>query len=355
MRVSSAHRGDADVAQATASPRLRASAALLIGLVAGGLCALKAATNVVVTMDFEFFWRASRLFANGVNPYPLRPGDMGWPLPDALYYPVPALLVMWPFQYFSLPVAAGVFFGGASAWLAWRLSEDGFWRLWILGGPGFIMAAILGQWSPLIVVGVLIPGAGFLLACKPTLGLACFVYRPTWRGALSVAAICLLSLIIFPTWPLEWFANLRIVANHPTAEHPSPILKPLGWALVLALARWRQPEARLLVAMACVPQLLYFADQLPLGLVARKRSEAVALGACGIVAALAWFILLPEKGSHVNAAAPYVMVGLYLPALIMVLRRPNEGRIPVWLDSALARVAVRAKAISTAFSARIRF
>lgn len=328
--------------------RIRMCAAVAIGLAAGGMCALKAAKNVVI-MDFEYFWRASRFFWNGVNPYPLRTGDPGWPLPDAFFYPAPALVVMWPVQHFIFPVAAGLFFGGASAWLAWRLSRDGLWRLWVLGGPALIMAAMLGQWSPLVTVGALIPGAGFLLACKPTIGLACFAYRPTWLAALGVVAICLLSLVLLPGWPLEWLANLRIVANHPLVEHPSPIVTPLGWVLVLALARWRQPEARLLFAMACVPQLLYFADQLPLGLVARKRSEAVALGWCGLVAAVTWFVLLRGGMPHVGPAAPYVMVGLYLPALIVVLRRPNEGPVPAWLDAAVARVTARIRVLLAAF------
>ncbi len=325
-------------AEATVSLRSRAIAAFAIGLAAGGLCALKAATNVV-TMDFAFFWRAARLFANGTNPYPLRPDDAIWTLPDAFFYPGPTLVVAWPLHFFTMPVAAGIFFGGGSAWLAWRLSRDGLWRLWLLGGPAFIMAAILGQWSHLIVVGALIPGAAFLLACKPNIGLASFAYRPTLVGALSVAAIALVSFVLLPTWPLEWLENVRIVADHPTAEHPSPIMKPLGWVLILALTRWRQPEARLLFAMACVPQLLYFADQLPLGLVAKKRGEAIALGWCGLVAAVAWFVVLRDGAPHVGPAAPYVMLGLYLPALVVVLRRPNEGPVPEWLDAAVARVS----------------
>lgn len=311
---------------------VRMLAALTIGGLSGALCAIKAAKSVVTT-DFEFFWRASRLFAQGINPYLLKPGDPGWPLPDALYYPAPALLVMWPLQHLTLAVAAGLFFGGSSAWLAWRLSESGVWRLWLFGSPAFIIATILGQWSPLMTVAALVPGAAFLLACKPNIGLACFAYRPTWRGAIGVLAVCIVALAFLPTWPADWLANVRIVADHPVADHPSPILKPLGWILILALTRWRQPEARLLIAMACVPQLLYFADQLPLGLVARKRGEAVALAACGIVAGLMWFVLLPEGAPHVAPAARYVMLGVYLPALVVVLRRPNEGKVPAWLEA----------------------
>lgn len=306
------------------------------------MTAMKAwGTVLTTTTDFEVYWLASRLLARGVNPYPLRAGDAGWPLSEALFYPAPALIVVWPFHSFILPVAAGAFFGTASGLLAWRLSRDGLWRLWMLGTPAFIMAAILGQWSPFLVVGALIPGAGFLLACKPTIGLACFIYRPTWIAAISVAGISFLSLILLPTWPLEWLTNIQIIANHPRVDHPSPITQPFGWLLLLAAIRWRQPEARLLFAMACVPQLLYFADQLALGLVARKRSEAVALAWCGLIAAVTWFVLLPVGVPHVAPAAPYVMAGLYLPALIVVLRRSNEGPVPAWVDRALGKVATR--------------
>lgn len=343
MRHSRMSSGVYPAANATVPPRLRAYAAIVVGFVAGSLCALTAFKNAV-TMDFEYYYRGSQAFARGVNPYALRIGDPGWPIPDALFYPLPALLVMWPAQHFIFPVAAAIFFGGGSAWLAWRLSHEGLWRLWILGGPAMLMAAMLGQWSPLITVGALIPAAGFLLACKPTLGLACFAYRPTWVGAFSVAAISLVSLVLFPSWPLEWVANLRIIANHPLVDHPSPIVRPLGWVLLLALLRWRQPEARLLFAMACVPQLLFFADQLPLGLVARNRGEALALAACGLLAAVTWFVLLRGTQPRIITAEPYVMVGLYLPALIVVLRRPDEGSVPAWVDEAAARIRRRAKA-----------
>jgi hypothetical protein len=32
---------------------------------------------------------------------------------------------------------------------------------------------------------------------------------------------------------------------------------------------------------------------------------------------------------------PWVTVSLYVPALIMVLARPNEGEVPIWLEQAI--------------------
>lgn len=307
----------------------RVVASLVIGLAAGWLCAIKAATGT----DFEFFWRAARLFAAGVNPYALQPHSPGWPLPDVFFYPGPALVVVWPLQYLTMPVAAGIFMGVGSCLLAWLISAEGAWRLWLLGSPAFLMAAAMGQWSPLITVGALLPAAAFLLVCKPTIGLAAFLYRPSLRAMASVALIVALSLILLPEWPREWLSNIKLVEGHPP-----PIATPLGWLVLFALVRWRQPEARLLLAMACVPQLLFFADQLALGLVARTRQEAVALAACGMVAFAGWWVMLAPGDAYVREAQPFVIAGLYLPALVVVLARPNAGIVPPWIDTSLARL-----------------
>jgi hypothetical protein len=71
--------------------------------------------------------------------------------------------------------------------------------------------------------------------------------------------------------------------------------------------------------MACVPQLLFFADQLPVYLVARTRTQMAALALCSAVAWLAWFVQLRNGDLYVMRAAPYVMLGVYAPALLLVL------------------------------------
>ena len=106
----------------------------------------------------------------------------------------------------------------------------------------------------------------------------------------------------------------------------------------MALLRWRRPEARLVAAMACVPQLMYFADQLPLWLVARTRRETMVLSA---VSATAWvaslLVNIQADRQPAFSSVPYVLAGVYLPVLVMVLRRPNEGPLPEWVERALAK------------------
>src|SRR5262249_24616479 len=105
-----------------------------------------------------------------------------------------------------------------------------------------------------------------------------------------------------------------------------------------ALARWRRPEARLLVAMACVPQLMYFADQLPLWLIPRTRRESMVLTATSVAA---WVLAL-QVLNHPGGQPPFesdglVLAGVYAPALIMVLRRKNVGALRPLIERRIAR------------------
>ncbi len=333
-RLHFGHRGlSPKVAICAPSKILRLTAAVTIGSLAGALCAYYVTHAGSNPSDFEFWWRAGRLWIGGVDPYAMRPGVPAWPLYASFFYPLPALLLCWPLYALTLPVAAGLFLGLPSAALAWRLTANGLWRLLIFLSPTFLIAIKLGQWSPLLTFGALVPAAGCVLAAKPTLGFACFAYRPTWRAFFSAAAIALVSLALWPHWPAAWIVNLRPGILTP---HGAPVKQPLGALMLLALFRWRRPEARLLIAMACVPQLLFFADQFPLGLVARSRLDALVLAICGAVAFLAWELrVLPHPGYVINAA-PYVLVGCYLPALAIVLSQPNEGDVPVWIGKLIA-------------------
>jgi hypothetical protein len=285
--------------------------------------------------DFHYYWYALRAWESGIDPYSIRPRAAWrpiWPLWDRLFYPLPALLVASPFAQVSLRAGHLAFIAVGTTALAWKLSKHATWPLLIFATPSFAMAARLGQWSPLLTLAAVVPSAGFLLACKPTLGLACFCYRPTWRAVASATAVLIVSLVVMPNWPREWLDNLGEVR-----AHPAPIVTAAGPFLILATLRWRQPEARLLLAMACVPQLLMFADQLPLFLVARTRREGWFYTLAGLIVAVIWVPRHYLQAGIVAMTAPYVLLGCYLPALWIVLRRPNEGQVPDWIERRVAR------------------
>ena len=294
--------------------RARIAIAALIGLAAAAYCILSL-SRAHVPSDFEFWWRAARVLLSGSDPYTLVENTSAWPLPDRLFYPMPALLVTMPVAWMPLPIAAGMILGLGSGVLAWALSRDGLARLWLFASPSFVMALKVGQWSPILTVAALVPALGWLAAVKPTLGLGALFYRLDWRAFAGAALLGIASIAVLPSWPREWLANL-----HHVASHPPPIATPLGVVLILAAFRWRTPEGRLLLAMACVPQLLFFADQLPVYLVARTRTQMAALAFCGTLAWLAWFVQLKSGDLYVPMAAPYVMIGIYAPALLLVLR-----------------------------------
>jgi hypothetical protein len=286
------------------------------------------------TSDFHFFWYASKLWRGGIDPYlarPVRNWRPLWPLWDRFFYPMPALWLVRPFTYSSIRAGHVLFVTAGAMLLAWRLTQHELWPLLLFLTPTFWMAALLGQWGPWLTVAALAPSLGFLLAAKPTLGLACFLYRPTWRAFWTGTLLTLVSLVFFPRWPLEWLGNLRSVQNHP-----APIATPWGSVLILAALRWRRREARFLLAMSCVPQLLFFSDQTPLFLVATTRREAVLVVLTSTVAFAAWMQRILRPDSVGVFPEPYVMVGCYLPALYLMLRRPNSGAVPLWIEQQIA-------------------
>ena len=60
-----------------------------------------------------------------------------------------------------------------------------------------------------------------------------------------------------------------------------------GPLILLALLRWRRPEARLLVALGCIPHTTMLYEALPLFLVARRWQEGVLLAALSGCACIA--------------------------------------------------------------------
>jgi hypothetical protein len=296
--------------------------------------------------DFHYFWYASQAWKQGIDPYSIRPRAAWrqiWPLWDRLFYPLPALLVVSPFVQSTLRVGHLAFVAAGTGLLAWRLSDKALWPLLIFASPGFAMAARLGQWSPFLIFAALTPAAGFLLTCKPTLGFACFTYWPKWQAVVSALALLAVSRLIMPDWPAKWLANVGEVR-----AHPAPIATAAGPFLALALLRWRQREARMLLVMACVPQLLMFADQLPLFLVARNRREALLYTLSGVVTAIIWIPRHYLQPGIVALTAPYVLVGCYLPALWIVMRRPNEGYVPRWMEKLANRFPHWLRGVPTA-------
>lgn len=172
-----------------------------------------------------------------------------------------------------------------------------------------------------------------------------------WRriayASLAGVAVIGASLVICPEWPLDW---LRAISHSPHIIAPVTLL-PLGPLVVLALLRWRRSEARLLAVMACVPHTVVLYETLPLFLIPETRFELLVLVLLSDLAfGVGYFLALRMVHSPADLAAYVRTIGhiivalLYLPCVVMVLRRPNVGAVPEWLESGARRFesAIRA-------------
>jgi hypothetical protein len=221
--------------------------------------------------------------------------------------------VIAPVAWLPLAASGGLFLGIASALLAYGLLKDGYRRLPIFMSAPFVMAVSLGQWSPLITAAALESNLGFAFAAKPNLGLPAWIYRPNVRALIGGVIIVLVSLAILPTWPIDWYHN---ISTRP--EKFTPIRTLVGPVLLVAAIRWRRPEARLLIAMACVPQALFFYDQLILGLIPRTFRQSLIFSLATFALLLTWFHRLGPGDYYVQKAIPYAL-GIYFVALVMVV------------------------------------
>jgi hypothetical protein len=269
--------------------------------------------------DFTWPWRAARVLLERHNPYEVIQATGPYPFNVGLFYPLPAGIVALPFAPLSPAIAGTAFFFVSGTLLAFGLTarRQDLCKLPMFASAPFCMAAVLGQWAPLMTAAALLPAMQFVLVAKPNLGLACWVYRPSIRGAIAAAGFALATLLIIPTWPLDW--------RHALAAAPrykGPIMRgATGVILLLGAARWRRREGRLFLTMSVMPQLSLFYDQLPLWLIPNTVWRSVALSAFSWLAWSRWY---PSRGltSSVAAAEPWVFWLIYVPALALVILLP---------------------------------
>jgi hypothetical protein len=299
---------------------------LAAGLISGFVCWLAYRLPPPTTSDFDQIWLGARVLVSGADPYAVVP-TTGTHYP--LFYPLPAVLVGIPFAAFPLLAARVLWAAASGVALAWAALRYGRGLPVALLSASFLNAVIQGQWSPLVTAAAVVPALSWALVVKPSIGAALFAAFPNRWAVIGGLLLLGVSLVVYPTWPARWADGLR------AATHMMPIAaRPGGFLLFLALIRWRQPEARLLAAMACVPQTLGLYETLPLFLIPRTRWQGYALAGLSYLAAFAQVAAVPRlPGMPLDAmfAArwPFIFVCLYCPALVMVLLpRPVEDRAP---------------------------
>jgi hypothetical protein len=97
--------------------------------------------------------------------------------------------------------------------------------------------------------------------------------------------------------------------------------------MLLGLLRWRDPDARLLLGLACVPSGGMFYDALPAFLVARNRMQAIGLALLSQLAsvATAYHPTVEDWSGVAWATGKFVLWGVLLPALALVILRKETA------------------------------
>jgi hypothetical protein len=277
--------------------------------------------------DFAVFQRAARAVLALENPYATvlgeLPGVHGVPV---FFSPMPMALVVLPLVAVPLRVACALFVGVSASVLAFAsITARGPWGLFVFANAAFLIGASAGQVAPLVTAGAFLPSLAWLGVFKPNLGLAMLAQFRSWRALATTTAIMLaigaVSLVVRPSWPLDWIRNAA-----GSRYHVAMIRAPGGFILLLALLRWRRPEARLLLTLALVPTTPAAYDVLPLFAIPETRNEMLVLCLVSFAAqaCVRGSLLVPhERAAYFASAVPAFLWLVYVPALIMVLRRPN--------------------------------
>ncbi|HET8624050.1 MAG TPA: hypothetical protein VFM14_10845 [Gemmatimonadales bacterium] len=276
--------------------------------------------------DFDQLYVASRALVSGGDPF----RAVSTAFPFALYYPLPAVIAVLPFAW--LPIGAARLLWSAAVGAGFGLAASRRPSLLPAAlSACFLQAVLYGQWSPLVTAGAVVPLLGASWVAKPSIGLALAAGYMRRTALASALLLLLASLLVMPTWPSAWLDAIR------GGPHRPPLLRPGGVLLLVSLLRWRAPEGRLLAALALVPQSTAVYEALPLFLVARTRWEGYLLAAGSYVAAYAGALLVPAPSldtfqADMSARWPALLIGMYLPALGLVLTRarrdPADARIP---------------------------
>ncbi len=234
-------------------------------------------------------------------------------------YPLTAGLFALPFLRLPLELAAGIFWGISSALLAFGLTCHGYTRLLIFLAYPYWAGILAVQWSPIIAGSAFFPLLLPLTMAKPQVGLPVFLTRLSRRGLVACAVVGLVSLAVMPSWPLLWWKQ----AGH--YEHFFPLLVLPGPLLLLALLRYRDRDALLLLSSALMPQRWFF-DSFILWLIPRSRREILWTVLFSWGAGIWRWYHIPHSFTQVGR---WTVIWLYLPMLAVVLWRgaPRETQV----------------------------
>jgi hypothetical protein len=273
------------------------------------------------------FWRpfmGARALLERTTPYQWFGGSrFPHEFPDL--YPLVASVPLIPLAWLSFPLAAAVFSGISAAVLAFALTSDGYHRLVAFMSLPLIVAIHGGQYVVLMTAAFLIPSLSFFYAAKPTVGASLLVARASKKALIAAVlggiALFIVSVLLSPAWPMEWIDVVRKNSGHMKP----PLLQPGGFIALVALFKWRRPEARLIFFLSLVPQNIAWYDSVPLVIIPSSLVESVLQSFLISIPAIREILTHGGSDGVVDFWPRGFELALfaYLPALVMVMRRPN--------------------------------
>lgn len=305
---------------------------MAIALLSAGVLYAAFVQDPSLKTDFGQVWFSARAMLAGRDPYLLVGPGLEYAIPYHLYYPATAFVSAIPLAAFSEQVASIVFVALGAFLLAYGITADGWHRLPLIASAAFMDSVLAAQWTIILTAAIFLPWLGMLAAAKPQTGLpvlAGSASRTAIRaGALGTAALFAISFVWLPSWPSEWLALIK-GAKHLHA----PLLNPLGFLVVLVLLRWRRPEAWLVLVSAILPQTFMWYSALALITVAATYREACVLSLISTTGFLLASLAVYKGVSQLGITTWTIYIGAtFLPAVVIILRRANEGAGPFWLQ-----------------------
>jgi hypothetical protein len=297
--------------------RRRIAISIFIGIACGLICFLFVHRLRQGAGDFGWAIHLAQRWLAGQNPYDT-------PLEQ---YPFTAAIFALPFARLTPESAAAIFYGLSSGLLAFGLTRDGYHRLLIFLSYPFWIGLLFVQWPTIITASAFFPVLLPVAMAKPQVGLPIFLTRFSKKGMLACIVVGLVSLAMLPKWPVLWWHQL---GNY---QHFIAILILPGPILLLALLRYRDRDALLLLLTSCMPQRWFF-DTFILWLIPKSRREILATvffsWFCGI---WRWYHP-PHSFTEVGRC---VVLFVYLPMLAVIFLR--DPRVKLRLQSALGQVS----------------
>ena len=302
--------------------------ALLVAALAAAYVLISPTVHPGYISDWDQLHDAARAWRAGQNPYDVvLANHRARGVTFGLVYPFTAVVVALPFSVLSLEDARALFVALSAGCFTYLLLAR-WWLFPLLLSGSFRSAISAGQIAPFVACAVMVPAFGWVAAYKPNIGLLTMTLGQGRRWAVvylgAATALLAVSLALWPQWPLAWFRASS------EGEHLTPmVMRPMGWVLLLAALRWRRPEAHWLLALAVIPTTPNVYDALPLLVVlcTSFREALVFAILSGVADVVGYAIPHPDTMAGLNTArAVAVLWLLYVPVMVVLMRRPHEVR-----------------------------